>query len=214
MNAADIAILVVIGLSMLFGLVRGFVGELLSLICWVAAFWVAWAFGANVAAFYGNWLHEPAARIVAGYVTCFLGVVIVGALIGTGVRRLLNRGGLRGEDRMLGMAFGLARGLLLVTFAVLMLGFTAAPRETRWWHTSMLLPPFENGAAWVAQKLPPDVIRHLQTGGRSLPALSAATISTLREAPASTARPAGATTTGPASTSSAAHNRRRGDVGQ
>src|SRR5690242_2732700 len=129
MNTADILILAVLALSMLFGLLRGFVSTVLSLSCWIAAFWVAWAFGAEVALFYGGFFGEPAARLVAGYLTCFIGVLVVGGVVGWLVRKLLDRGGLRGGDRLLGLLFGLARGLVLVTFAVLVLGFTALPRE-------------------------------------------------------------------------------------
>jgi membrane protein required for colicin V production len=182
MNAADIAILAVLALAMLFGLMRGFVGEVLSLLCWVAAFWVAWAFGDRVAQFYGHWLSEPTARLIAGYVTCFLGVLVVGSLVGWAVRRLMSRGGLRGGDRLLGMLFGFAQGVLFVTFAVLMLGFTAVPRQAAWWRQSMLLPAFEDGAGWLAESLPPEVTRYLAIGGQALPALSHVPISEVQQA--------------------------------
>lgn len=194
MNAADLAILAVLAVSMLSGLLRGFVSEVLSLACWIAAFWVAWMFGDKVAAFYGAWLQQPAARIIAGYVTCFLGVLIVGALAGWLAHKLMDRGGLRGGDRFLGMLFGLARGCVLVIFAVLMLGFTPLPRESAWWRQSTLLPLFENGAGWVAQALPPEVTHYLEIGGKSLPALSEVPISTLQHAARSLTTPAGATT--------------------
>jgi membrane protein required for colicin V production len=199
MNAADILILAILALSMLFGLWRGFVGEVLSLACWVAAFWAAWMFGDRVAAFYGGWLSQPAARIIAGYVTCFLGVLIVGALIGWLSHKLMDRGGLRGGDRFLGTLFGLARGLVLVTFVVLMLGFTALPREAPWWRHSQLLPAFGNAAGWMAQALPPEVTHYLEIGGKSLPALTKAPISTLQRAADRLAAPAAAATTSTAS---------------
>lgn len=187
MNAADIAILAVLLLSMLFGLLRGFVGAVLSLACWVAAFWVTWEFGHVVADGYGAWLHEPAARIVAGYVTCFVGVLLVGALLGWLARGLMDRGGLRGGDRMLGAAFGIVRGWLLVTFVVLMLGFTAVPRTAGWWRDSTLLPAFIGSAAWMAGELPPNVTHYLALGGQALPALSHVPISALQRAVTSSA---------------------------
>lgn len=194
MNAADLAILAVLAVSLLFGLLRGFVSEVLSLGCWIAAFWIAWMFGDKVAVFYGGWLQQPTARIIAGYVTCFLGVLIVGALLGWLAHKLMDRGGLRGGDRFLGMLFGLARGIVLVTFAVLMLGFTPLPREAAWWRQSTLLPAFESGAGWVAQALPPEVTHYLEIGGKTLPALSAIPISTLRRATDPLVAPAGAST--------------------
>lgn len=180
MNAADILILAVLALSMLFGLLRGFASTVLSLSCWIAAFWVAWAFGAQVAVFYGGFIGEPAGRLVAGYLTCFIGVLVVGAVIGWLVRKLLDHGGLRGGDRLLGLLFGLARGLLLVTFAVLILGFTALSREAGWWRQSLLLPSFEGGASWFAARLPAGVTRYLEIGGKSLPVLSKAPISAMQ----------------------------------
>lgn len=192
MSALDILILAVLGLSMVFGLWRGFVSEMLSLLCWIAAFWVAWAFGDKVARLYQAYLTEPAASLIAGYVSCFLGVLVVGALVGWLVHRLMEGGGLRGGDRLLGAGFGFARGVLLVTFVVLLAGFTALPRESAAWQQSRLLPAFEHGAAWVAQALPPDVTRYLDIGGRSLDSLSQVPISTLRNAAGSLVAPAGA----------------------
>lgn len=218
MNAADIAILAVLALSTLFGLMRGFVSEVLSLVCWIAAFWVAWAFGDQIAQFYGSWLHEPAARIVAGYATCFVAVLIVGALVGWILRKLLNVSGLRGGDRVLGMLFGLARGLLLVTFVVLMLGFTAAPREAAWWRQSTLLPAFANGAGWLARQLPPEVNRYLETGRQALPALSDVPISAVQRAAQQMVDPAAAGSVAPPASSASSralgHGPERDDVGQ
>ncbi|HJR13989.1 MAG TPA: CvpA family protein [Rhodanobacteraceae bacterium] len=218
MNTADIAILAVLALSTLFGLMRGFVREVLSLVCWLAAFWVAWAFGDRVAQFYGDWLHEPTARLVAGYATCFLGVLIVGALVGWVLRKLMNVSGLRGGDRFLGMLFGLARGLLLVTFVVLMLGFTTAPRKASWWRQSTLLPAFGSGAGWFARQLPPGVGHYLVIGRQSLPALSDVPISAVQRAARQMVGPAVAgsvVTPAPAASSRAVeHGSKHGDVGQ
>lgn len=213
MNATDLVILAVLAISMLFGLLRGFVSEVLSLVCWIAAFWVAWMFGDTVAALYGGWVRQPAARIIAGYVTCFLGVLVIGALAGWLAHKLIDRGGLRGGDRFLGMLFGMARGCLLVTFAVLMLGFTPLPREAAWWQQSTLLPVFAGGAGWVAQALPPEVTHYLEIGGKSLPALSGVPISTLQRAADALAAPAGAASVpsvAPASVRATGHGPARG----
>lgn len=169
MSPADIAILAVLGVSVLFGLWRGFVAEVLSLACWIAAFWVAWMFGDAVAAWYGQWLQHPAARIIAGYLTCFLGVLIVGALVGWILRKLIQGSGLSGMDRLLGMLFGFARGVLLVIAVVLVLEFTPAPGAA-WWRHSQLLPGFAQGAGWVSAQLPPQASRYVRSGEQALEA--------------------------------------------
>lgn len=190
MNVADIVILGILLVSVLVGLLRGLVGEVLSLVRWVAAFWVASVFGGQVGQLYGTWLHEPEARIVAGSVTCFIGVLVIGGIAAWAMRRVLAFSGLRIGDSFLGMLFGLARGLLLVTFVVLMLGFTSVPREAAWWRQSALLPTFANGAAWLAGALPPEVSHYLEIGGKALPALSQVPISTAEQTARRLANPA------------------------
>jgi membrane protein required for colicin V production len=217
MNVADIVILAVLLVSVLIGLVRGLVGEVLSLARWIAAFWVAFEFGAQVGEIYGRWLHEPAERIVAGSVTCFVGVLIVGGLVTWTVRRLIKYSGLGLGDSFLGMAFGLARGLLLVAFVVLMLGFTPVPREAAWYRQSSLLPAFQNGAAWLAGALPPEVTHYMEIGGKSLPAVPQVPISTVEQAARQLAHPGAPPPPAAAGTAAGhdtGHGPTRGDVGQ
>jgi membrane protein required for colicin V production len=87
-------------------------------------------------------------------------VLIAGALIGFLMRKLVATSGLSGSDRMLGMVFGLLRGLAIVTIAVLILKFTPLPQDP-WWKESRLLPTFENAARWLTTKLPPEVTHYL-----------------------------------------------------
>ena len=186
MNNADYIILAVLALSVLFGLWRGFVAEVLALVCWIAAFWVAWMFGDALAAWYAQWLHQPAARIIAGYLTCFLGVLMAGALLGWVLRKLIRGSGLTGADRLLGMLFGLVRGALLVTVIVLVLAFTPLAGAS-WWRQSTLLPGFAQGAGWLSAHLPAEANHYmrngeqiLRAGQQALPALPGVPISAPR----------------------------------
>ena len=163
MNWADYCIVVALALSVLMGLWRGFIGEVLALACWVLAFWVAWRFGDSLAANLSA-VDQPSVRLLLGYAICFIGVLIAGAIVSFLLRKLVAGSGLSGSDRLLGMVFGLARGLVLVTLIVLTLGFTPLPRDP-WWHQSQLLPAFQRYATWLSAQLPPDVARHLDLRG-------------------------------------------------
>jgi membrane protein required for colicin V production len=77
------------------------------------------------------------------------------------MRKLVEGSGLSGSDRLLGMVFGLARGLALVTLVVLLLGFTPF-RHDPWWGESRLLPNFEVGARWLGDRLPAEVAKYLE----------------------------------------------------
>lgn len=160
MNGTDWVILAILGLSILIGLWRGLVAELLSLVIWVAAFWVAAAFGPAVAAQLEHVISVPIARIGLGYALCFIAVLIVGALLRFATRRLIWSTGLSGIDRLFGMLFGFVRGALLVTLLVFLVGLTMFTREP-WWQQSVLLPQFQGLAAWLGQNIPANVRDHL-----------------------------------------------------
>lgn len=156
----DYTIVGVLGLSVLIGLWRGLVSEVLALVTWIAAFWVAWVFGPAVTAHFEHSIEVPVVRLAVGYGLCFIAVLVLGALVRFVVHRLVEGTGLGGTDRLLGMLFGFARGVLLVTLVVFLCGFTTFSREP-WWQHSVLLPQFQVAAAWLGERLPESVREHL-----------------------------------------------------
>ncbi|KAB2901567.1 MAG: CvpA family protein [Xanthomonadales bacterium] len=160
MNWVDYAILTILGLSMLMGLWRGLIAEVLALAIWFCAFWVAWLFGPGLALRLEATIPTPSARIVLAWVLCFIAVLVAGALIAFVMRKLVAGSGLSGSDRLLGMVFGLVRGLALVVLVVFVLG--ALFRHDPWWRESRLLPTFQVGADWLVAHLPAEVARYLE----------------------------------------------------
>ncbi|CAM5318490.1 CvpA family protein [Rhodanobacter lindaniclasticus] len=160
MNWLDGIILGILGLSVLIGLMRGLVAEVLSLVTWIAAFWVAAVFGPDVAALFEHSISLPMARIGLGYAICFFGILLLGVIVRFAARRLIWSTGLTGMDRVLGVLFGFVRGVLVVTILVFLVGLTAVTREP-WWQQSTLLPQFQVAAAWLGQNIPASVGEHL-----------------------------------------------------
>ena len=117
----DIVLLVVLGLSAVVGLWRGFVGEVMSLAVWVAAFWLAFAFGPDVAAMFEPHVDAPTARWLLGYVSVFLLALVVGGLATWLIGKLVKSTGLSGTDRILGLGFGLVRGAAVWAVSLLRL---------------------------------------------------------------------------------------------
>ncbi|MBD8874026.1 CvpA family protein [Rhodanobacter sp. DHB23] len=165
MNWIDLAILCVLGLSVLIGLFRGLVSEVLALAIWIAAFWIAWLFGPAVSAHLGA-ITLPMLRVAAGYAACFVLVLVLGAILRFFVQRLLVSTGLSGTDRLLGMLFGLARGALIVCVLVFLCQLTGFTREPVW-RQSALLPPFQSATIWLGQQVPPGVRQHLNAAAAS-----------------------------------------------
>jgi membrane protein required for colicin V production len=161
LNAADVALLAVIGLSCVVGVWRGFLVEVMSLAVWAAAFWLAFTYGDAASAMFAGVVETPSARLFLGYATLFLGALVVGGLATWLIGKLVKSTGLSGTDRLLGLGFGAARGVALCCVAVLVMGFTPLPSDP-WWTGSQLLPRFEVGAQWLRGWLPEAVASHVR----------------------------------------------------
>lgn len=152
----DYVIIGIIGVSALISLVRGFVRETLSLIVWVLAFGLAWSYFRELALQLSPWITTPSFRLGAAFLVIFLGVLIVGGIVGFLIGQLVDKTGLSGTDRLLGMIFGAARGAVLVAILVLLAGLTPFPQDP-WWRDSTLLGHFQALAVWLLSLLPPDI---------------------------------------------------------
>ncbi len=156
----DVAILAIITLSALLSLWRGYVREMLSLVTWVAAFWIAFNYAERGALLLTEWIAAPSARMAAAFAVLFVLTLIVGALFALLIGYLVERTGLSGTDRMLGLLFGVARGVAVVALLVLLAGLTPLPRDP-WWQESQLIGHFEKAAAWMRERLPPEIASHI-----------------------------------------------------
>ena len=161
MNWADYFIVIVIALSMLMGLWRGLLREVISLTTWIAAFAIAFLFAEDGAAHLTPYLDIPSLRIAAAFGGLFLATLLIGGLINILASYLVDYTGLTGTDRVLGMAFGLARGAAVITLLVLAAGLTPLPRDP-WWQQALLLHHFQEGAVWLQRLLPPELAQNIR----------------------------------------------------
>jgi len=97
MTWADYVIVAIIGISMLISLFRGYVREMLSLIAWGAAFWVAFTFSHKVAVLLVEYVDLPSARLVLAFVALFLATLLVGGLVNFLAGELVDKTGLSGQ---------------------------------------------------------------------------------------------------------------------
>jgi membrane protein required for colicin V production len=143
----DWAIVAIVAISALISLSRGFVKEALSLVTWIIAGAVAWMFGGSLSEYLAGYIQTPSARVIAGCAIMFVATLIVGAMINYLIGELVRVTGLSGTDRFLGMAFGAARGVLLVVVAVGLLSLGPVQQD-EWWKQSQLVPKFLLVADW------------------------------------------------------------------
>ena len=161
MTLFDYVVIAVVGLSLLFGLWRGVVGEIIALLAWVLGVIAAIEFGPQVGQALLAGVVDPAVRTLGGCVLIFIAVLVVMALIRLAVRSLVKALGLTVSDRLLGMFFGLGRGLLVVMILVGLGGMTAAPKQA-WWREAALAPPLETAVMVARQWLPDDLAKRIR----------------------------------------------------
>jgi membrane protein required for colicin V production len=149
----DIVLLIVIGGSALLGLIRGFVGTLVSTAAWLLAGWATFEFGGQAAFWLSDNGKPTITELFGGYALSFVVVMVVVVLIGAMARSMVQSAGLSGVDRLLGTALGLLRGAFLASILVLLMGFTPLPREPAW-RQSQVLPMLIPAAGWMRSKLP------------------------------------------------------------
>lgn len=157
----DYVIVGIIALSALISLMRGFVRETLSLIVWVLAFGLAWTYFQDFSVQFTPWVETPSLRLGLAFVIILVGVLIAGGIVGFLIGQLVDKTGLTGTDRMLGMLFGAARGAVLVAILVLLAGLTPLPQDP-WWAESQLIVHFQDLSAWLLSLLPPDLAESFQ----------------------------------------------------
>lgn len=160
MNWVDFAIIGIILISAVISLFRGFIKEALSLASWVIAFWVALKFSNDVAGLLVKYIETQSFRSAAAFAAIFVCVVVLGAIINFLAWKLVQKSGLTGTDRALGMVFGIARGFVVVVLLVLLAGLTPMPKD-QWWKKSMLMVHFQNMAVRVRAFLPEDVRKNI-----------------------------------------------------
>lgn len=137
----DLLLVSVLVLSLVLGLWRGFVLEVLALLGWVAAYFAAQWLTPIWAPYIP--LGEPRSSLnhAATFAIAFFVVLLGWGLASRVVCLLVNATPLRGADRMLGAAFGLARGMVLLLVLATVVALTPAAASPLW-HDS-------HGAQWL-----------------------------------------------------------------
>ncbi len=143
MTFIDYCLLAVLACSAIFGAVRGLLKEVISLVSWILAFYLAWKLGPSVEPHLAAALHDPGVRTWAARIPVFLAVLVLGAIVNAVVGHFVRLSIFSGLDRMLGLVFGTLRGLVIIGLAV-MISQAAHLTEEGWWKRSALLPQAES----------------------------------------------------------------------
>jgi membrane protein required for colicin V production len=113
MNWLDILLAIILLLSMLGGLRKGFSREIIGLAAALIGLLLAAQFYRMAGQSLKQYIPQESLSSVAGFLIIFFGVLIAGSILSSIVRKILQSAGLSTIDRLLGAGYGLLRGSLL-----------------------------------------------------------------------------------------------------
>ena len=140
----DIALLAVFVLSVLIGLWRGFVFEIVSLLGWLVAFVIANSAGPFLADFIpvGS---EPQVKLWIAYIAVFVLILVTCTLLARMLRALIAATPLSFVDHLLGGVFGVVRGALICVVVATLVMLSPYATSTTWKNS--------HGALWLGMAL-------------------------------------------------------------
>ena len=142
MTSFDYTVFIIIGACIIIRMMRGAVREMLSIIGWLAALYVAKTYSTQLVPLLPQDIPTDSLRILAAFLILFLGVLLVVSLLSIALSSVLEKIGLSWLNRFFGALFGFAKGLLIVCILVFLAGLTSIPKDVRWTN-AMFSSPLE-----------------------------------------------------------------------
>lgn len=160
MHWIDYVIIGIVGLSLITGLFRGFVKEVVALGVWIVAIWCAFNYSTQLDPWLQPYIQDKTARNAAAFIAVLLATLIVGGIFNAILSFILRRTGLSGPDRLLGMGFGVVRGIFIVGLIMTVIQMTSLPHN-QYRTESQLYVQFDPLVSWLSTFMP-DVMKKVK----------------------------------------------------
>ncbi len=160
-SGIDLFILLLIAVSVAISAVRGFFKEAVNLMTWLSAVLITLMFTSRFASLLPrDTIDSPEARFAISALILFFSTMIVGGLINFLFQKILSSGNKNRADLWLGVGFGIARGLVIVTILVLLANLMPTFKQETWWRDSAFIPPAQRAAKFIHAQLPRELAQH------------------------------------------------------
>ena len=153
LHMVDNVILGVIGLSALTGLYRGFSKELISLGVWGLAIWLGLSYSDLLSPWLKPYIDDHSVQTVVGFVIILFATLLAGGLVNVCLSLIMQRSGLSGTDRLLGMIFGVVRGIFIVALVIVVMNMTSV-NQKEYVRKSVLYGEFTPLVRWLTALMP------------------------------------------------------------
>jgi membrane protein required for colicin V production len=160
LNWIDYVFIGILFLSFLTGIWRGFFREIIGLLSWVAAFIVASLFAsplASAVSAHSSHSEHTVSLLALGasFFAIFIGVLIIGKIIGFFIASAAELGGVGFINRLFGAVFGFARGVLVVILFMILVDLTPFSEDSVW-DQSMMVGYLQPAVTMVENTIHPD----------------------------------------------------------
>jgi len=156
-NGFDWISVIVVALSLMMGIYRGFGREMLSLLGWVAAFVGANLLAKVLSGSMSGLIDNSTLRYLLSWGLVFIGVLAAFGVLGNLLANQLKQPGFNLGNRLLGGVFGILRGLVVMMVLTLLLKAVVPASERDWLGDSELMPIIDTLSSTLA-----DVFGELQ----------------------------------------------------
>lgn len=161
MTSFDYIVIAIIALSVVVSMMRGAVKEMLAILGWVVAFYVAKAYSSMLAAFLPEGIPTEALKTLIAFLILLIAVLFISGLLAVAISGIVNKVGLGSLNRLFGVIFGFAKGLLIVSVLVFLAGLTSLPKE-QMWADAVLSEPLEILVKSALPWLPEGISKHVK----------------------------------------------------
>lgn len=186
LNWVDYIVLAVLAISVLAGLARGFIKEVIGLVTWIVALVVATLFASPIAnAFTGssqiqsaintassatgmNTAHPVSMLALAiSFICIFAGVVLIGRIVNYFLTTATAGYGISLVNRLLGALFGLVRGFILVVVLIFVVELTPLAQQG-YWSASQFVVSFQPTVNKLGDIVQPGINSLKEKAGQTL----------------------------------------------
>ena len=161
MNWVDLTVVGILVVSAVIGRMRGFIKESLSLVGWIASFWVALTFSSDAARLLIDYIDASSVRLLTAFTGLLIFTLLLSALVRHFVIMAFNRAGLIDVDHSLGIAFGLLRGVAITALLVFVVEKTPVIDGSAW-QNSLSVEYIEPLVSWLRDIVPAEFVRYVQ----------------------------------------------------
>ena len=148
-NLFDWLILLVWVVSSIYGIVRGFAREALSILGWIAAFLLANVLAESVAELGRDMIDEPTTRYLLGWSLTFIAVLLMVGVVAAFLSKQMRQPGFNLGNRLLGGIFGFIRGVIIIAALSILLRAVLPNGEEDLLDSAVLMDPVNWVADWI-----------------------------------------------------------------